>query len=181
MVIFDNFLVVCNSFDDAYNKLVGFMTTCSERNVVLGMAKTLLGYPECVFFGYRITHGTYQLTEARKQAVSSLAMPKTQKQAQSVCGSSIFFAKNIVNYATICAPLNDMCTKTFNWDSSTWTFDYIAAFETLKLAILNSIAVAFPDYNNTFIMRTDASDIAWGAVLIQVLSGGTFSYCTRIR
>jgi hypothetical protein len=63
------------------------------------MAESKLGYTEATFFGYLIKDGTYQLTSERKIAVTSLAMPQNQTQTQSVCGSSIFIAKNIVNYA----------------------------------------------------------------------------------
>jgi hypothetical protein len=174
IIIFDNFLIVCDDFQDAYIKLVGFITTCSERNVILGMAKSKLGYTEATFFGYLIKDGTYQLTPERKIAVTSLAMPQTQTQAQSVCGSSIFFAKNIVNYAQLCAPMNDMCTKGFDFKPETWTRDYFRDFDLLKEAILGSIAVTFPDYTLPWIVRTDASVVAWGAVLIQVKSGGEY-------
>jgi hypothetical protein len=174
IVIFDNFLVVCTDFEDAYTKLVGFITTCSERNVILGMAKTKLGWLEAIFFGYLIKDGTYQLTPERKLAVSSLAMPQNKKQAQSVCGSSIFFAKNIINYANICAPMNDMCAKDFSFDPKTWSRDYNKDFDRLKEAILGSIAITFPDFSLPFILRTDASDVAWGAVLIQVREGGEY-------
>jgi hypothetical protein len=143
IIIFDNFLVVCDDFQDAYIKLVGFIATRSERNVIIGMAKSKLGYKEATFFGYLIKDSTYQLTPERKIAVTSLAMPQTQTQAQSVCGSSIsfaknilampqtqtqaqsvcgssiFFAKNIVNYAQLCAPMNDMCTKVFDFKPET--------------------------------------------------------------
>ncbi len=174
IIIFDNFLVVCDDFPDAFTKLVGFITTCAERDVVLGMAKSKLGYTDATFFGYLIKDHTYSLTPERKLAVSSLAMPQNQKQAQSVCGSSIFFAKNIINYAQLCAPMNDMCTKNFNFDPSTWSRDYLHDFSLLKEAILGSIAISFPDYSLPWILRTDASKTAWGAVLIQVRPGGEY-------
>jgi hypothetical protein len=174
IIIFDNFLVVCNDFKDAYHKLVGFITTCSIRKVILGMAKSKLGYIDATFFGYFIKDHTYSLTTERKMAVSSLAMPQNQKQAMSVCGSSIFFAKNIIKYAEICAPLNEMCCKGFNFDPKSWKRDYLNDFSILKESILSSIAVSFPDYSFPWIMRTDASQTAWGAVLIQVRPGGEY-------
>jgi hypothetical protein len=49
-VSFDNFLVITQSF----RELVRFLTICSERNVILGMAKSKIGYPEATFFGYLV-------------------------------------------------------------------------------------------------------------------------------
>lgn len=67
-----------------------------------------------------------------------------------------------------------MCKKSFNWDRKTWTVDYLEYLETFKEAILASIKVSFPNYEYTFILRTDASIIAWGGVLIQVTPGGLY-------
>jgi hypothetical protein len=44
IVIFDNFLVITQLFRDCYEKLVRFLTICAERNVILGMAKSKIGY-----------------------------------------------------------------------------------------------------------------------------------------
>jgi hypothetical protein len=52
-------------------------------------------------------------------------------------------------------------TKTdFNWDRSTWTVDFKGIFDKCKSAMLNSIAVNFPDYSKVFVLRTDASKVA---------------------
>ena len=58
IAIFDNFLIVCESYDDCYKKLVKFITICADRNVILGMAKSKIGFTKCVFFGYEISEGT---------------------------------------------------------------------------------------------------------------------------
>jgi hypothetical protein len=70
--------------------------------------------------------------------------------------------------------MNNMCTKGFDFKPKTWTRDYFRDFDLLKEAILGSIAVTFPDYTLPWIVRTDASVVAWGAVLIQVKSGGEY-------
>ena len=174
IAIFDNFLIICDSYDDVYNKLVKFITICAERNVILGMSKSKIGFTKCVFFGYEIADGKYQLTQARKDSVASLVFPQTVKQVQSFLGSTIFFRNNIVNFADKCAPLNDMTKKGFSFAESTWTKDYKGIFESFKSDILNAITVTFPDYDLTFILRTDASKDAWGGVLLQVTTGGTY-------
>ena len=77
IVIFDNFLVLSTSHEDTYNKLVQLITVCADRNVILGLAKSKIGYDEAVFFGYKVSKGTYRMTEERKIAISTLAMPTT--------------------------------------------------------------------------------------------------------
>jgi hypothetical protein len=188
IAIFDNFLIVCDDYNDLYEKFVNFLTICAKRNVILGMPKSKIGFRKCTsfgfkifdgkyqltFFGFKIFDGKYQLTESRKDTVASLVFPKTQKQVQSFLGSCVFFRNNIVNYADKCAPLNDMSKKGFSWDEKTWLKDYRTIFEVFKADILNAIAVNFPDYSLTFVLRTDASKVAWGGVLLQVTKGGTY-------
>jgi hypothetical protein len=45
IVIFDNFLVIAQSYRVCYEKLVRFLTICADRNVILGTAKSKIGYP----------------------------------------------------------------------------------------------------------------------------------------
>jgi hypothetical protein len=174
IVIFDNFLVTSQSYRDCFEKLVKFVTICAQRNVILGMSKTKIGFDNATFFGYLIKDNTYSMTDARKKSVTSLAMPTTLKQVQSFLGATIFFSNNLPGYAEYAAPLNEMTQKDFSFDKTTWKRDYELSFNTFKEALLNSIAVTFPNYALTFILRTDASKDAWGAVLIQVTPTGLY-------
>jgi phospholipid-translocating ATPase len=61
-----------------------------------------------------------------------------------------------------------MTKKSFNWDRKTWDCDYEEQFENCKKALAESVAIHMPDYTLAWIMRVDASDLAVGAVLMQV-------------
>ena len=63
-----------------------------------------------------------------------------------------------------CEPLINLTRKNvkFNWND-----ECDKAFETIKNALLNPPILAFPDPNKRFILYTDASDKAIGAVLKQ--------------
>ena len=68
-----------------------------------------------------------------------------------------------------------MTNKGFNFNKESWTKDYESNFKILKTALLDSISVTFPkNCNYTFILQTDASEVAWGGVLIQVTPTGTY-------
>ena len=60
-----------------------------------------------------------------------------------------------------------MTHKDFCWKRETWVYDYVGDFEKMKLALSQSVANHFPDYNLDWVLRVDASDKAVGAVLYQ--------------
>ena len=45
------------------------------------------------------------------------------------------------------------------------------AFDNLRMALVNDVMLAFPQFDLPFIVATDASDIAAAAVLSQVIDG----------
>lgn len=165
--IFDNLLVLAHDYADALLKLELVLRRCKERNVFLKFSKTWLGFTKVTFFGYECSHDKYGLSDARKQAIKSFRMPRSQKAMQSFLGTSIFFQDFVPNFAKSAAPLHEMTHKDFNWDPSTWKRDYVGAFEHLKEVILAATQLYYPDYELEWILRADASLEGVGAVLFQ--------------
>ena len=96
--------------------------------------------------------------------------PTTKKQMQSVLGGANFFHTHIPNYASWASSLYECTAAGFNWTESTWTKDYRALFDLFKTAIMESVTLHFPDYSLPWIIRSDSSDHAVGAVLFQMHS-----------
>ena len=168
IVIFDNFLLLANTYEDAYEKLEIVIDRCIERNVYLKFAKTWLGFREVKFFGYLCKENKYGLTDERKNSIDQIPFPTKTKQMQSFLGSALFFKSFIPSYSDKAALLNDMVRKDFNWDPGTWGKDYKKAFENMKEAISSSFEIFYPNYDLTWILRTDASEVGVGAALFQV-------------
>jgi len=168
IAIFDNLLVLATDYDDAYHKLEIILDRCIERNVYLKFSKSWLGYDHAKFFGYICKLGKYELAQDRKDALKSIAFPSSIKQMQSFLGAALFFKNFIPHYSTLVAPLNDMTKQSFNWDSSTWTLDYRSIFEQVKDALQDATSIFYPNYNLLWLLRTDASQLGVGAVLLQL-------------
>ena len=114
------------------------------------------------------THfGSWQLSDVRKAAISSMIFSTTHKQMQSFIGAANFFHTHIPNVATWASALYERTTAGFNWNSSTSKIDYKHLFELFKIAITKSVTLHFPDYSLPWIIRSDSSDHAVGAVLFQ--------------
>ena len=167
IVIFDNFLVCCHDYQDAYIKLEKIIDRCIERNVVLKMAKTWLGFDYANFFGYRVGYQKYELTQERKDEIAKMPFPNSTKAMQSFLGSALFFKSFMPNYSTLCAPLNDTIKKDFDWKNrSSWTADYVRIFDDFKAALQNAVALHYPDYSLEWTLRVDASTYGVAAALL---------------
>ena len=73
-----------------------------------------------------------------------------------------FYRRCIPNAAEIAAPLNDLRKKGAKF---VWGEKQQKAFETLKEAIISPPVLRMPDFSRQFILQTDASSVALGAVL----------------
>ena len=79
-----------------------------------------------------------------------------------------FYRRFIPNAAEIAAPLNELRKKGTKF---VWGERQQKAFETLKEAIISPPVLRMPDFSQPFILQTDASSVALGAVLSQVVDG----------
>ena len=169
IVIFDNFLVLADSYTDAYEKLQKILQRCKEYSIVLKLKKSWIGVQEVEFFGYKVTNGQWALSQSRKDAISAMAMPTSVKDMQRFLGAALFFHHHLPNYSEWSARLYAMTHKDFNWkDKTSWDYDYEGHFELFKKHISDAVALHFPDYSLPWVIRCDASLYAVGAVLYQI-------------
>jgi len=91
IVMFDNMLILCDSMEDAAQKLIKIVKRSVERSVALKFTKSWFGVQQVKFFGYKVTPGQYELDEDRKQAVQDSPMPRTKSRCndflESQCSS----------------------------------------------------------------------------------------------
>ena len=95
-----------------------------------------------------------------------------QKEMQRFLGAALFFKSFIPEYSQLTATCYAMTRDGFNWDPESWDKDYLSDFDKIKQALQEACTIYFPNYELQWILRVDASDVAVGAVLIQVLEDG---------
>jgi hypothetical protein len=169
IVIFDNMLVLCDSLDDAAEKLNLVLLRCQEFNLFLKYEKSYFGFREREFFGYMCKSGSFELTDKRKEEIMSWQLPRTQKQAQSFMGCCLIFQDFVPNYAEHAAPIYEMSHKDFDWNQLHWKRDYQQDFINFKALLVKASALYYPDYERDWILSSDASDYAVGGALFMIL------------
>ena len=134
------------------------------------MKKSWIGTDVVTFFGYEVRPGSWSLSQTRKDAIQNMMFPTTQKSMQSFLGAANFFHTHIPNYASWASSLYECTVTGFNWNPTTWSKNYKQLFDLFKTAIQQSVTLHFPDYALPWIIRSDSSDHAVGAVLFQEYS-----------
>jgi hypothetical protein len=175
IMIFDNLLILANDPKDLYDKIEKIIDRAAERNVKLKMPKSWLGFEEVNFFGYVCKHKSYQVSPDKKTALAEIPMPDTTKKARGLLGKGVFFSTFTPCYSDLVNHLPDMTKATFDWDPDKWKYDYVQEYKDFIKGLQNACEIFYPDYSLKWILRTDASMIGVGAVLLQekILPDGT--------
>ena len=165
IVIFDNFLILGDDYEDLLRKFEKVISKCQEYGIVLKMKKSWFGVSKVTFFGYEVENGTWRLSDERKKAIDGLEFPKTKKQMQSFLGAALFFHHHVPNYSEWSAVLYSMTHDDFIWDPNKWKIDYQAHFERFKECMRTATELHFPDYSKPWKLRCDANEYSVAGVL----------------
>ena len=101
---------------------------------------------------------------AKIDAIKGMIPPKNVKQLQQFLGLCGYYRKFVEGFAKIAAPLYNLLKKDIVWE---WTDECQKAFEILKAKLISYPTLRQPDLSQQFLLFTDASGRAVGAILSQ--------------
>lgn len=149
-----------------------------ECNLKLNPDKCVFLKREVIYLGHKVTsHGVYP-DPSKFHVIKNYPTPKTVKDVQRFVAFANYYRKFISNFAEKAMPLNQLLRKNVVFE---WTDERKKAFETLKYCLMNPPVLQYPDFTKPFILTTDSSSFAFGAVLSQgtVGSDKPVAYASR--
>ena len=120
------------------------------------------------YLGHVISENGIETDPEKIEAIRNWPQPVNKTQVRSFLGLCSYFRKFIRNFADIARPLHKITehSKVFGW-----TDECEDSFKTLKTELTETPILTHPDFSLPFILDTDASHQAVGAVLSQVQDG----------
>ena len=115
--------------------------------------------------GHFISPDGIATDSSKTDKVKKWPTPTSQREVKQFLGFVSYYRRFIKDFATIAKPLHRLTEKNVQFK---WTSQCQTAFDHLKQCLTTAPVLAFPDFNEVFILDTDASDAGIGAVLSQL-------------
>ncbi|XP_053597516.1 uncharacterized protein LOC128668466 [Microplitis demolitor] len=135
-----------------------------QANLVLQSDKCEFLNLEVAYLGHIIGNGGVRPDPKKTEAIEKFPKPKTVTNIRHFLGLAGYYRRFIENFSGRVKPLTELLKKDnpFNWTSAQQE-----SFDDLRKALCTSPVLQYPDFSQPFILTTDASDLAIGAVLSQ--------------
>jgi RNase H-like domain found in reverse transcriptase/Reverse transcriptase (RNA-dependent DNA polymerase) len=163
---------------DHERKVNHFLAKLAEHDLYLKPEKCKFYQKEVEYLGVVIGGGKVKMDPAKVEGIIAWPMPTTVKDIWSFLGFCNFYRAFIPSFSHTAQPLNDLTKKDKLWS---WGTKEAEALQMLKNICISYPVLCTPDWSKQFIMETDASGYALGAVLMQEFEDGFYPIAFNSR
>ena len=169
LIYLDDIIIFSSSFQEHLCRLKNVFLALQRAHLQLKLSKCTSACSEVHYLGHIVSAKGIKPDPRKVEAVSQYPAPSNVKEMIQFLGLTNYYRKFIYSYAHIAEPLNKLLRgrkKDF-----IWTPCWQQAFDNLKSKLITSRILGYPDFTLPFVLYTDASDMAIGAVLSQIQHG----------
>ena len=166
VVYLDDLLIYSRTWTEHLRHVREVLTVLRENKLYAHGGKCVFGVQEVDYVGLRVGKDKVQMAPSKVEAVRAWPRPQTATQLRTFLGLANFYRHLIRNYSELTAPLTHALRGT-PAPRLAWTAKLERAFSELKEAVSAQPVVRTADMHQPFVVETDASSTAIGAVLSQ--------------
>ncbi|CAK9834602.1 Retrovirus-related Pol polyprotein from transposon 17.6, partial [Anthophora retusa] len=163
-VYLDDIVIYSSSLREHEIKVKKLLSRLREHGLTLQTNKCQFLRKEVTYLGHVVSADGVKPDPRNLQAVKGFPVPKSQKHIQQFLGLTGYYRRFIQDYSVKAKPLIKLLGKGIRFN---WTQEQQKSFEQLRNELCTQPILQYPDFNRPFIITTDASDFAVGAVLSQ--------------
>ena len=168
-VYLDDILVLSKTFEEHIEHLRRVIELLSEAGLKIKPSKCHFICQQVEYLGHLVTPSGIHPNPDRMQAVNEFPVPQSVKEVRQFLGIVSYYRRFIEGFARIAQPLHALTQKEVQFE---WSSSCQSAFEELKTRLTQAPVLAYPDWDKSFTLETDASVKGLGAVLSQLQDDG---------
>jgi hypothetical protein len=164
----DDILVYSRSLPEHLSRLRTVLSRLENAGLKIKPSKTFLLRRSVGFLGHLISAEGIGAHPEKTEQILNWGTPRCVRDVRAFIGITSYYRKYVKDYATIAAPLTALTGKNRQF---VWSGQCEDAFISLKRALASPPILAMPIDDGQYVLDTDSSDFAIGAVLSQVQNG----------
>lgn len=179
LVYLDDIVIFSKTFQEHLEHIQSIFEILRKSGLKIKTKKCEFAKKELVYLGHIISINGIRPNPKKTECVANFPTPNNSDQVRTFLGLSGYYRKFIKNYADIAKPLTELTKLDATWK---WTEKEIRAFNHLKHLLTTNPILGYPDPYIDYVLQTDASEYAIGAVLAQIQDGNevVIAYMSKI-
>lgn len=164
LVYLDDLIVFGRNLQDHNKNLISIFQRLRKVNLKLNPNKCEFLKKEILYLGHEISEHGISPDKSKIQIMQKYPRPTNSDELKRFVAFANYYRKFIPNFAEKAICLNLLCRKNVKFE---WTDECETSFNFFKNALSTPPVLDYPDFSedNVFILQTDSSGKALGAVL----------------
>ena len=172
LIYLDDIIVFSPDETTHVQRLDNMLERLKNANLKIKVSKTHLLKQEVEFLGHIVNKDGIHTDPAKVKAIKEAKTPTCIQELRSFLGLTGYYRKFVAKYAEIAVPLFELLKKKSRKKQFPWDDKCEQAFQMLKDSLAAFTTLSYPDWDIPFILDSDCSGEAMGAVLAQHDSDG---------
>ena len=170
LVYLDDTIIYSKSFEEHLEHLDEVFNRFINAKLKLKPEKCTFAADKVSYLGFIVTTKGIRPDASKVEVIKDMPFPKSAKEMVRFLGAVNFYRDFIPHFSDIASILYKMSQSEKKFKSRKNSTKAHESFEKLKTALVSSPLLAFPDFKLPFTIPCDASNVALGAVIGQLVN-----------
>ena len=169
VIYLDDILIFSKDMDQHRQVVREVLRQLQENGLYAKESKCKFHRQSVEFLGMMVSSKGLEMCKNKVQTIQEWSTPTSVKEVQAFLGFANFYRRFICDYSNIAMPLTTLTRKNHQFN---WTIEADTTFHELRTKFIQAPILLHPNFELPFIVETDASDMATGAILSQYGADG---------
>ena len=156
--------IIILSFEEHLQRLDTALSRIRQAGLKLKPSKCHLGQTIVKYLGHIVSREGVSTDPCKVQRICEWPVPRSVSDVRTFLGFAGYYRRFIAGFAMLSAPLTRLTEK---HRCFSWTDTEATAFNKQRECLSNTLVLAYPRFDVSFCLKTDASADGLGAVLTQ--------------